>query len=216
MIFQRGGTLLGFILGLVVGLGIALGVALYVTKVPLPFMNKGQTRSPDQNEAEAKKNKDWDPNALITGKPAAKASPPSDATAPVAPAIAPPVTAPVAAPAVTAPAPAVMPTPAAPATAAQAAAAKTPAPAPASAASAAPQTNYFVQVGAFRSSDDAQGQRAKLALNGIDAVVTERDQGGRPIYRVRVGPFEKIEDAERAKEKLDKTGTDTVLVKVQR
>jgi len=51
MIFQRGGTLLGFILGLVVGLGIALGVALYVTKVPLPFMNKGQTRSPDQNEA---------------------------------------------------------------------------------------------------------------------------------------------------------------------
>jgi cell division protein FtsN len=191
MIFQRGGTLLGFILGLVVGLGIALGVALYVTKVPLPFMNKGQTRSPDQNEAEAKKNKDWDPNALITGKPAAKASPPSDATAPVAPAIAPPVPAPVAA-------------------------AKTPAPTPASAASAAPQTNYFVQVGAFRSSDDAQGQRAKLALNGIDAVVTERDQGGRPIYRVRVGPFEKIEDAERAKEKLDKTGTDTVLVKVQR
>jgi cell division protein FtsN len=71
-------------------------------------------------------------------------------------------------------------------------------------------------VGAFRSSDDAQGQRAKLALNGIEAVVTERDQGGRPIFRVRVGPFEKIEDAERAKEKLDKGGTDTVLVKVQR
>ena len=216
MIFQRGGTLLGFILGMVVGLGIALGVALYVTKVPLPFMNKGQTRSSDQNEAEAKKNKDWDPNALITGKPAAKASPASDATAPVAPAIAPPLTAPVAAPAVTAPAPAVMPTPATPATAAPAAGAKTTAAAPAAAASAAPQTNYFVQIGAFRSSDDAQGQRAKLALNGIDAVVTERDQGGRPIYRVRVGPFEKIEDAERAKEKLDKTGTDTVLVKVQR
>ena len=195
MIFQRGGTLLGFILGLVVGLGIALGVALYITKVPLPFMNKGQTRSSDQNEAEAKKNKDWNPNALITGKPAAKTAPASDAPTPVAPGIAAPTPAPVAAPAVMAPAPA---------------------PAPAAAASAAPQTSYFVQVGAFRSSDDAQGQRAKLALNGIEAVVTERDQGGRPIFRVRVGPFEKIEDAERAKEKLDKGGTDTVLVKVQR
>jgi len=191
MIFQRGGTLLGFILGLVVGLGIALGVALYITKVPLPFMNKGQTRSSDQNEAEAKKNKDWDPNALITGKPAAKTAPASDAPTPVAPGIAAPTPAPVAAPAVMAPA-------------------------PAAAASAAPQTSYFVQVGAFRSSDDAQGQRAKLALNGIEAVVTERDQGGRPIFRVRVGPFEKIDDAERAKEKLDKGGTDTVLVKVQR
>ena len=216
MIFQRGGTLLGFILGLVVGLGIALGVALYITKVPLPFMNKGQTRSADHNEAEAKKNKDWDPNALITGKPAAKAAPASEAGAPVTPGIAAPAPAPVAAPTAVAPAPAALP---APATAPAAAAAKTPAPSPApaaAAASAAPQTNYFVQVGAFRSSDDAQGQRAKLALNGVDAVVSERDQGGRPIFRVRVGPFEKIEDAERAKEKLDKGGTDTVLVKVQR
>ncbi len=40
---QRGSTLVGFIIGLVVGLGIALGVAVYVTKVPIPFMNKGQT-----------------------------------------------------------------------------------------------------------------------------------------------------------------------------
>jgi cell division protein FtsN len=50
----------------------------------------------------------------------------------------------------------------------------------------------------------------------VEAAVTEREQGGRPIYRVRVGPFETIEEAERAKGKLDKTGIDTVLVKVQR
>ncbi|MFM7802760.1 MAG: sporulation protein, partial [Limnohabitans sp.] len=37
---QRGNTLVGFILGLVVGLLIALVVAVYVTKVPIPFMNK--------------------------------------------------------------------------------------------------------------------------------------------------------------------------------
>ena len=42
---QRGGTILGFILGLIVGLGVALGVAVYVTKVPVPFLNKGESRN---------------------------------------------------------------------------------------------------------------------------------------------------------------------------
>ena len=37
---QRGGTILGFILGLVIGLGAAFGVAIYVSKVPVPFVDK--------------------------------------------------------------------------------------------------------------------------------------------------------------------------------
>ena len=37
----HGGTLLGLIIGLVLGLLVALGVAIYVSKVPVPFMNKG-------------------------------------------------------------------------------------------------------------------------------------------------------------------------------
>ena len=43
---QRGNTLVGFIIGLVVGLTIALGLAIYVTKMPIPFMNKGITDCP--------------------------------------------------------------------------------------------------------------------------------------------------------------------------
>jgi cell division protein FtsN len=202
---QRGGTFLGFVLGLVIGLGIAFGIALYVTKVPLPFLSKGQTRRADQNDAEAKKNKDWDPNALITGKPATKAAAPAEAASGVVP---PPPT----------PAPAA-PTTTATATPPAAAADPIGALANAKAASAAMPTGqifYYVQVGAFRSADDAQSQRAKLSLTGVEAAVTEREQGGRPIFRVRVGPFEKIEDAERSKDKLDKAGTDTVLIKVQR
>ena len=46
---QQGGTLLGFILGLVVGLAVALVVAVYVTKVPIPFMNKAQSRNAEQD-----------------------------------------------------------------------------------------------------------------------------------------------------------------------
>ena len=80
---QRGGTILGFIIGVVVGLAGALAVAVYVTKVPVPFMNKGQTRSADQDAEEAKKNKDWDPNAPLYGKNPAK-PPQPQASAPVA------------------------------------------------------------------------------------------------------------------------------------
>jgi cell division protein FtsN len=202
---QRGGTFLGFVLGLVIGLGIAFGIALYVTKVPLPFLSKGQTRSADQNDAEAKKNKDWDPNALITGKPAPKAAAPSDAASGGVP---PPLPPAPAAPTTTA-------TPTPPAAIADPIGALANAKA-ASSAMPTGQISYYVQVGAFRASDDAQSQRAKLSLTGVEAAVTEREQGGRPIYRVRVGPFEKVEDAERTKDKLDKAGTDTVLVKVQR
>ena len=52
---QRGGTVVGFILGVIVGLGGALAVAVYVTKVPVPFLNKNGTRAPDQDAAEAKR-----------------------------------------------------------------------------------------------------------------------------------------------------------------
>jgi hypothetical protein len=74
---ERGGTLLGFIIGVVVGLASALVVAIYVTKVPVPFMQKAQSRTADQDADEAKKNKDWDPNAGLYGKNPAKAPVPA-------------------------------------------------------------------------------------------------------------------------------------------
>ena len=58
---------------------------------------------------------------------------------------------------------------------------------------------FFVQVGAFRTAEDAEGQRAKLLLSGIESKVTEREQSGRTVFRVRVGPFDKKDDAEKAK-----------------
>jgi hypothetical protein len=205
---QRGGTILGFVLGLLVGLGIALGVSIYVTKVPLPFVNKGLMRGTDQSDAESKKNKDWDPNALLSSKPAAKASAPDPASSDAAPAIA-----------STPPAPAAPAVP--PPTKAEEKAAASADPIGAlakskGAAAEAPQVAFYVQVGAFRTAEDAQARRAKLALSGVDAKITEREQGGRPLFRVRVGPFDKLEDAERANEKLEKAGNETALVKVQR
>jgi cell division protein FtsN len=75
---------------------------------------------------------------------------------------------------------------------------------------------YFVQAGAFRTPEDAEAQRAKLSLMGVEAKVTEREQSGRQVFRVRVGPFDKKEEADRQKERLDAGGVETALVRVQR
>ncbi len=210
---QLGRTVLGFVIGVVVGLTAALGVAVYVTKVPVPFVNKGQTRSADQDAVEAKKNQNWDPNAPLYGKGPAKPATPS-ANAPAAGASA-------------AGASGANSEPVAPATAAKTdnkgenkpAVSADPlgdlARAKSSGGGVDPFT-YFVQAGAYRTPEDAETQRAKLSLSGVEAKVTEREQSGRPIYRVRIGPFDVKDDADRVKERLDSNGIDTALVRVQR
>ncbi|MDE1556233.1 MULTISPECIES: SPOR domain-containing protein, partial [Comamonas] len=75
--------------------------------------------------------------------------------------------------------------------------------------------SYFVQAGAFRTQADADAQRAKLAMLGWEARISEREQNGRPVFRVRVGPFDKRGDAEQLKQKLDGAGVDAALVRVQ-
>ncbi len=193
---QRGGTILGLIIGVVIGLAVALMVALYVTKTPVPFLNKGQNRTPDQDAAEEKRNKDWDPNAPLYGKD--KAKPPAKAeTKPAAkPAPAPAVKPPVKADSK----PSIDPL-------GDLARAKT---------GAADPFVYFIQVGAFRTPEDAEAQRAKLSLTGVEAKVSEREQAGRMLYRVRVGPYDKKEDAEKVKTQIETAGYETALVRVQR
>src|SRR3954471_22363944 len=87
---QRGSVIVGIIIGVVLGLAAALAVAVYVTKVPVPFLNRGQSRTAEQDAAETRKNRDWDPNAPLYGKNPAKAVPPAAAVAiPNAPVAAP-------------------------------------------------------------------------------------------------------------------------------
>jgi len=212
---QRGGTLLGLVIGALIGLGAALAVAVYITKVPVPFMNKSQARNPDSDAAEAKKNKDWNPNAPLAGKTPAKPAPAAPAPAPAAESNS-----------------VAVPDPAGPKAAASSPA-KTAAAKPAPAAdplgdlakakveglSSGPSVDpfsYFIQAGAFRTPEDAEQQRAKLLLLGMQAKVSEREQAGRTVYRVRLGPFDKKEDAEKAKERLDNNSIETALVRVQR
>lgn len=215
MMQQRGNTVVGFILGLVVGLALALGVAVYVTKVPVPFLNKGMNRSADQDAAEAQKNKDWDPNAPLYGKGAAKAADKASDKTESKP-----------------DAPPAESKPAAKADAATKVDAKSSDPIgdlakvktqdskPADPKAADPKPAdpfmYFVQAGAYRTTEEADAQRAKLGMLGLDAKISERDQGGRTVYRVRVGPLDIKTDAEKVREKLEAAHIDSALVRVQR
>ncbi|RJP66369.1 MAG: sporulation protein, partial [Comamonadaceae bacterium] len=75
---------------------------------------------------------------------------------------------------------------------------------------------YFVQAGAFRTPEDAETQRARLAMLGIDAQITEREQNGRTVFRVRVGPFNQKALADLTQEQLQVNGVEAALVRVQR
>lgn len=224
---QRGGFAMGLIVGLLLGLGIALGVALYVTKAPVPFINKLPQRTAEQDAQEAERNRNWDPNAPLAGRAGAKAASgvvtpgPAPAVVPATPAQTPPTagaggtsTSPATGTGTMVP-PAVEGRPQTRVDAKPAdKATDKPADKPADTARAA--NGYFVQAGAFTRMEDAEQQRAKLAIQGFSAKVMEREQSGRTVYRVRMGPFDSREEAEGQQKKLEGAGIEANLVAVQR
>lgn len=202
---QKGGFGLGMVVGLLLGLALALGVALYVTKVPIPFVDKVPQRSAELDAVEAAANKNWDPNAGLNGGksrvaasgvvPMASASPASTAPQPAA----------------SAPAATVEP----PKAAASAVAVK-PATAGGASAPAGDPYVYFVQAGAFTKPEEAEQQRARLGLQGFNAKVYERETNGRLIYRVRIGPFDLKADADTLHQQVQDVGLEAALVRAQR
>ena len=93
----------------------------------------------------------------------------------------------------------------------------TPASTPASpSAGSADPFIYFVQAGAYTRADDAEQQRARLALIGQTARITEREQVGRTVYRVRLGPLPAREQAVALQGQLQEQGIETQIVRVER
>jgi len=209
---QRGGTFLGFIMGLVLGLGLSLAVAIYVTKVPTPFSNKNQPRSSEQDSAETQKNKDWNPNTVFQPKAPAEvpASPTASPSATDKSAEKPAEKTATDAPK-TEPRPAVTADPLG-----DLAKSKSGLSTPATASNVADPFDYVIQVGAYRTLADADAQKAKLAMMGLDAKVSERDQGGRTVFRVRLGPYDDKVAAEKVRTKLEGNSIENTLVRVQR
>ncbi|HTN65392.1 MAG TPA: SPOR domain-containing protein [Burkholderiaceae bacterium] len=188
---QAGGTFLGLILGLVIGLGIAVVVAVMIMKTPIPFTNK-QARP--ERPADAAGGQIADPNQAMYGKrdAARNGAPDVAAPAPVPPntAQAPDSRAPIVDNSILD---------------------KPKKPDDAKADSG--QWIYYLQAGAFRSQADADSTRAKLALLGFEAQVTERESDQGTLYRVRLGPFTQLETVNRMRSKLSDNGVDAAVVR---
>ncbi|HEX8613038.1 MAG TPA: SPOR domain-containing protein [Telluria sp.] len=211
---QQGNTLTGIVIGLIVGLVIAVAVALAITKGATPFTDKtgkaGKMGEPTAGQAADPNkplygNKDAAraANKQVTDKP--KAATPAEAD-PLGAAIANMKERPAPAP-VPAPKPAPVQVAAAPAQNVTPSAAAEP---------AEEKITYYLQAGAFREVGDAENTRAKLALLGFEAVISERANDSGVLHRVRIGPFGQVESMNKARAKLVDAGIDVAIVRNQK
>lgn len=75
-------------------------------------------------------------------------------------------------------------------------------------------TNYFLQVAAFKSSAEADQMRARLAILGYEATISEIRREGTVFYRVRLGPFVSFDELNRFKTSLSDNGLEATVVRV--
>lgn len=75
--------------------------------------------------------------------------------------------------------------------------------------------SYFLQVGAFQNETDADNQKAKLALLGLEAIVQTAEIPEKGIWhRVRVGPYAELDQINKARKELEANGFKVDLIKV--
>lgn len=208
---QQGNTLTGMIIGLIVGLAIAVAVALAITKGATPFTDKAKTGRP----AEPTAGQVTDPNKPLYGsKEAAReankhfaekpkaAAPEADPLAKVIAGLKDPADLKAEAKSAAADAPA-------PHELARVATAR-------AAAAGDDKVVYFLQAGAFREVADAENVRAKLALLGFEAAISDRASDAGVLHRVRIGPFNQVEAMNKARAKLIDGGIDVAIVRNQK
>jgi hypothetical protein len=75
---------------------------------------------------------------------------------------------------------------------------------------------YFLQVGAFVKRADADAQKANLAIQGIQAQLSEVSADGNTLWRVRVGPYSSPEESNPVRDKLNSMGVKPTLIKASK
>jgi cell division protein FtsN len=199
---QQGNTFIGVIIGLVIGLGIAVIVALAITKGTTPFTDKlgktSKTSEPTPSQVS-------DPNQPMYGARGAVKAPTAETMPPP-----PPPDALQELLSNLQPAPTTPPASAAPN--------QTPTQAATAARSEIQDDKlvYYLQAGAFRNIEEAQSTRARLALLGFEATVTERSTDNGVLHRVRVGPFAEQSAMNRVRARMTENGIDVAVVRNQK
>jgi cell division protein FtsN len=74
---------------------------------------------------------------------------------------------------------------------------------------------YLLQAGSFRTREQADQLRARLALLGVETdVQTVTVNNEQTWHRVRVGPFHNLRDLNTARSLLKKNGIDAILIRL--
>ena len=201
-----GGTLLGLFIGLVIGVLIAAAVVWYIFKTPAPFVSKApppaSTTAPPPASAPAQAAGSAPAPMALPGKPGdpvpANGEKPRFDFYKILPGNADAI-----------------PDPQQPE--AKPREAKTPetkAAEPVKEKSeSALKDPVYLQTGSFQSAADADGQKAKLALMGVEASVQQVMLQDKVWYRVRLGPFKKVDEVNAMRSDLAKQGIEANVVK---
>lgn len=74
---------------------------------------------------------------------------------------------------------------------------------------------YYLQVGSFKDTEDAENLKAKIAMLGMEAYIQSADLSEKGMWhRVRVGPFTKIDTIKKTRSSLLQSGIKANLIKI--
>lgn len=181
--------MLAFVLGLTLGLVVAAAIAMFVTRAPVPFVDRGILSNQNSERlpaaAPAPRVEPVQPEPVAETAPVPKPSATSEETRQDTSASRPSVAAPPA---------------------------QEPKPQAAPASSAASQ--FFLQVAAFKSADEAEQMRVRLAFMGFEAHILETKKDETIFFRVRLGPYRNFEELNRAKSSLSQNGLEATVVRL--
>lgn len=76
-----------------------------------------------------------------------------------------------------------------------------------------PKESIFLQAGSFQNAGDADNQKAKLALLGMEASIQQVMVQDKTWFRVRLGPYGKIDEVNKVRSELARQGIEAVVAK---
>lgn len=86
----------------------------------------------------------------------------------------------------------------------------------ASIAAATQGPEYWLQTGAYKIQEEAQRQKAILAMQGLEALISEREVDGATLWRVRVGPFVGQSEVTQMRARLQGAGIPSTIIRINK
>ena len=79
-----------------------------------------------------------------------------------------------------------------------------------------PGVTYWLQVGAYTDKAAAETEKAGIAMQGLQARISEVKNEVSSIWRVRIGPFASLQEMQSSKSRLDDAGVSNSVIKANK